>query len=107
MSDLYQGAVAPEAYSLLVLQGDSGLDMTTVTSAVFVVEKADGIIVTWAGTISAAITSQLKLTHSFVSAPSEVDQSGSYKIYVLLTVPGGFRGTERLLEPVRSQFEVP
>lgn len=106
MGELYQGAVAPEDYAIGVGTGDSGLDMTTVSAASFKVFKPGGVEVTWAATISAATAASLILTHVFSAAPTEVDKNGDYVIYAILTIPGGFMTTSRILKPVRSKYAV-
>lgn len=100
------GAVAPEAYVLGVGQGDSGLDLTTVSAAVIKVLKPGGVPVSWAAVLSGATTTSLTLTHSFSAAPSEVDVPGDYIIYAVLTVPGGFVTTERVLKHARATYSV-
>lgn len=106
MGELYQGAVAPEDYAIGVGTGDSGLDMTTVTAAEFRVFKPGGVEVVWTAAISAAIPASLVLTHLFSAAPSEVDKNGDYLIYAVLTVPGGYMTTSRILERVRDKYGV-
>lgn len=103
---LYKGAVAPETYKALILTGSSGLDMTTVTAAVFLIEKPNGSTVSWTASISGATTTQLTLTHQFNTIGfSEVDVDGEYHVYARLTVPGGFMGTTRVNVPVKDEFE--
>lgn len=106
MSELYQGAVAPESYVLGVGQGDTALDMTTVSAAVIKVLKPGGVTADWAAVISGATVTGLTLTHTFSVAPSELDVAGDYIIYALLTIPGGFATTDRLLRNVRGKYQV-
>jgi hypothetical protein len=105
MGELYQGAVAPESFVLGVQAGDSGLDLTTVSAAVMKVLKPGGVAVDWAAVISGATAGALTLTHSFAT-PTELDVPGDYVVFALLTVPGGFVTTDRILKQVRPKYSV-
>lgn len=105
MSDLWEAGVAPSQYIANILQDDSGLDLTTVTAAVFKVYKPGGTVVSWTATISGATTTQLTLTHTFASV-TELDVVGNYIIYAILTVPTGFFATESISKPVYPRFGV-
>lgn len=104
MADLVQGAVAPANYVLTVGQGDSGLDLTTVSAAVFNVYKPGAAAaVQWTAALSGASPTALTLTHAFLSV-TELDVAGEYTIYATLTVPGGFLETERVRRIVKGKF---
>lgn len=84
---VYVGAVAPEAYVLYVTPGDSGVDLSTVTSATFYVQEVDGTETTWSATRSNQTADTLTLTHTFVAA--DVEEPGELVIYAKLTIPSG------------------
>jgi hypothetical protein len=100
------GMVAPDIYPFLATQGDSGLDMTTVTAGELHVLKPDGSQVVWTATLSGATTLQVQLTHFFGVSP-DLDMAGVYCIWAKLTVPGGFKRTLAIRKKVRATYEVP
>lgn len=102
MSDVYQGAVAPESYVLDITPGASGLNLTTVSAAVLKVRKSNGAEVDWAATLSNQAAATLTLTHQFVGGDLDVD--GSYSVYAALTVPGGTVRTEPRTLQVKPRF---
>ncbi len=111
MSELYQGAVAPEAYCQNITPGESGLDLSTVTEAVFRVLKPGALVWTsWEATLSNQTSTTLRLTHAFPAfdedTPSDVDLAGLWKIFAVLTVPSGIVKCTRIARLVRSSFEV-
>lgn len=85
---VYQGAVAPEAFRLKVIQGASGIDLTTVTAIVFKVRPPNGVLMTWAAAISSgATTTTLQAVHTF-SAP-DTAQLGRHVLVAHLTLASG------------------
>lgn len=106
MSDIYQGAVAPEAYVLNVTPGDSGLDLSTVTAASLKVRKPGGTVVDWTPVMSNQTATTLTLTFTFDATDSELDVAGEYTIYGILTIPSGTMTTQRVNRNVKSRFEV-
>lgn len=107
LTNLYQGAVAPETYAVGLVPGDSGLDLSTVSDAKFEVLKPDGTIVEWAGSLSNQTATTLTVTYSLAASPSDLADSGIYKFFVKVTVPGGFLTSERWDDYIPSIFEVP
>ncbi len=106
MNELYQNAVAPAAYEQHIGTGDSGLNMTTVTAAVFKVLKPGGTQVSWTAAIAVGATAAgLTLRHAFSAAPSELDVAGVYIIHAELTVTGGKVTTSRVRRLVRARHE--
>jgi hypothetical protein len=106
VAELYQGAVGPETYAFSVTPGDTGLDLSTVTAASFRVLKPNATtITTWSATLSNQTATTLTITHSFIS-PTEVDVSGTYEIYAVMTIPSGTVTTTRVRRMVRHPFEV-
>lgn len=98
---LYEGAVAPEQYTLVLKQA-AGFDYSTVTAAEFVVRKPDGSRTTWTASISAQTTTSLSLTHVF--APGEAI-AGDFRLYARLTVPtGSVRSRTRTLR-IKPEFD--
>lgn len=87
MIPVYQGAVAPEAYRLQVTQGDSGVDLATVTTGEFRVCRADGQEVVWSATVGAQSATSLILTHTY--AGGDLPVAGVYVIHAALTHPLG------------------
>ncbi len=88
----YQGAVAPESLVVLVKQGDSGIDLTTATSASFSVQLPDGTETTWAGALSGATQTMVVATHVF--SAGDLPIPGRYIVVAALTVPGGIIRTK-------------
>lgn len=96
---VYQGAVAPEAIRIKVLQGSSGIDLTTVTAAAFQVRQPSGAVLTWAAAIQVGATAtQLTAVHTFILADTE--QLGRHVIQAKLTVPAG------IVRSVPATFQV-
>ncbi len=112
MGELYQGDEAPKVYRQVIDPGDSGLDLTTVTGAVFQVLKPDGVEVTWTCSLSAASINSLTLSYPLVpinlpGTPSDLDASGDYVIYARLTIPAGIMDCTRVRKYVRGKYEAP
>lgn len=91
--DIYAGGKAPEKFSVTVTAGASGLDMTTVTVVSFeLTNKKTKKKTTWATTIQAGATSsQLVAAHTWDANGEEIESAASMQLFVILTVPGGFR----------------
>jgi len=106
VGDLYQGALAPEAYVFNVTPGDSGLDLSTVSAASLKVYRPDGTVVDWATALSNQTATTLTLTYEFDATTSELDIGGDYLVYAILTIPSGFMTTERVKRRVRWRHEV-
>jgi len=108
VSDLYVGMVAPP-YVMDVVQGLSGIDLTTVSSAEIRVRKP-GLApssaardVTWAVVTSGPTATRLRLTHTLVAG--DLDVRGMYFIYARVTTPSGVRRTRTVTRFVRGEFE--
>lgn len=101
---VYAGAVPPEAYSVDVTPGTSGIDLSAVTAAVFKVQKSDGTTATWSATRSNQSLSTLTLTYQLTS--SDVATPGVYVVYAALTVPTGTVRTQPRQLIVRGSYEV-
>lgn len=85
------GALAPECLTLPVENAsfeDEPLDLTTVTGWSLLVGMPDGFV-TWSVTVDSVSADRAVLRHVF--AQGDTDQIGTYKIMVLMTVPGGVR----------------
>lgn len=82
-----RGAVAPEALTVEVDQGDSGVDLTTVTGASMLVRYPNGDEETWEATTSSPTPTSLVVAHTFVDG--DTDELGEYRVVVALAVPGG------------------
>jgi hypothetical protein len=106
VSNLYQGALAPEAYVMNLTPGDSGLDLSTVTDADLIVSKPDGTVETWAPVMSNQTATTLTLTFEFDATDSEVDVPDEYIIYAKLTIPSGTMTSERVRRRVIPRFSV-
>jgi hypothetical protein len=79
-----------EPLVITVLQGDSGLNLSTVTAASLTVRRPSGSSdVIWAVTISEQTFQSLKLTHLFVAG--DMPNVGFYVVVATLTFPTGPR----------------
>jgi hypothetical protein len=84
------GIAAPNKLSFTILQGNSSLDLTTVSAvSLLVTRELDGSTATWACVIDSATPSTLVAHHNFVSDGSDVSVLGIYELAPQLTVPGG------------------
>lgn len=81
--------VTTGALEMVITQDDSGLDLSTVTGAVFNVRRADGTTTTWSAVITQQSTTQLTLTHVLQAGDCPVGVAGIYSIEPMLTVPAG------------------
>lgn len=103
---IYQGAVSPASYRLNVTPGTSGIDLTTIASAVFKVRRrSDDSTATWTAVLSAQTTSTLTLTYVFIAGDTDV--VGTYEIYALLTIAaaGGTVRTDTQKMNVKGTYE--
>ncbi len=87
MNDVYVGLVAPYAYVLDLVPGDSGVDLATVTAGLLHVRDPDGNETTWTVALSNQTMTTLTLTHEYVTG--DVAVSGEFVIYANLTIPAG------------------
>lgn len=101
----YVGAVAPEGVSISISQGDSGIDLSTVTGVSMLVQRPDGTETTWAGVIISGATA-LALTASHTFQAGDLDRPGRYVIVVALTVPAGVIRTRPRILTVLGKFSV-
>jgi hypothetical protein len=101
---VYLDPVAPEVYVLDLTPGTSGVDLSTVSAAVLVVQEPDGTQTTWSAVRSNITSTTLTLTHAY--AAGDVDQAGEFVIYAALTIPSGT--VRSIPQPLigRGKFEV-
>jgi|SRR5579859_1573652 len=71
-----------------IVQGASGLDLTTVNGCQFLVERADGTTTTWTGSIATGATS-VACTAQYPFQAGDVAVLGLWTIQTVLLVPGG------------------
>ncbi len=101
---VFQGALAPEALTIHVKQGESPLDLTTVTGATLSVRRPDGEEFTWTAALAAgpnppvATSTDLWILYGFASG--DVDYVGTYDVVPNLITPGG------TIRAVPGSFEV-
>jgi hypothetical protein len=87
---IYAGARAPETLVVRVRRkAGSTFDATTGTSCHFIVRAENGDEVTWSGTIVASAPDVVTMSHVFDSLGEEAAQSGRYRLYPHLFLPGG------------------
>lgn len=91
---LFVGDVAPEIVQMSITSGASGLDLTTVSSVTIKVQKPNGSTLSWATTLSNQTSTTLTATYTLAAGTSDIDVSGMWRFYAVLTVPGGFMRTE-------------
>lgn len=103
MTTLRTGGVAPEAYQMVLAAGTSGVDLSTVTSAVIRVKGPDGVESTWTAGMSSQSSSALTLTHTF---GGEVTVVGEYELFAELTVPSGTNRSHAVSVTVVDEFDV-
>lgn len=97
------GMVAPLTVSYDVVQGYSGFDLTDVSAATIEIRKPDGTTASWSTVLSNQTASTLTVTHSLTAAPSEIDQAGTWRMYIKFTVTGGYRMSEEFVEQVKRE----
>ena len=100
---MFQGALAPYYYGMVITQDVTGIDCTTISAVVFHVEKPDGTQTTWTATLSGATTTQVTAKYTFNASVSEISSGGKYRIYGLCTIPGGSVRTD--VDEVVFEFE--
>lgn len=104
MSDfVYVGALAPEAYVLDLTPGTTGVDLSTVSAALFRVLDPEGNETTWTAAQSNKTSTTLTLTHAFASG--DIALVGDYAIYAQLTIPGGTVRSLTRTRLARARFE--
>jgi hypothetical protein len=82
------GIGPPNVLPFTVLQGDSSLDLTTVTGvSLAVTRQLDGSTTTWACVIDSASATVLVAHHAFQDG--DVDVLGVYELAPSLAVPEG------------------
>ena len=101
---VYQGAVPPEQYTLDVTPGSSGVDLSTVTAASFLILRADGATATWIATRTNQTATTLTLSYPLTS--SDVNVAGVYAVYAALTIPSGTVRTAPRQLVVKGTYEV-
>lgn len=105
MSIFHVGDLGPSGYSMDIVPGDSGLDMSLVSAAEFRVKKNDGTIIVWAGSMSNQTTTTLTVTYIFSTLTSPVDKAGHWSIYCALTIPTGIARTFTDVVEVKDTYE--
>ena len=105
MSDfIYVNPTAPQTYTTDIVPGSSGVDLSTVSAASFVVRQPDESIASWAAALSNQTTTTLTLTHTYATGDMAI--KGSYLLYALLTVPGGKVRTATKLLQGKGEYEL-
>lgn len=99
---LHVGDSTPEAFTAIVPAGASGFNLMTVVSAEIHVQKQDGSIAVWPGTITSQTAGSLTVTYAYQTG--DITQSGNWKAYVRMTVPGGWIRSETGQFPVFAEF---
>jgi hypothetical protein len=106
MIGVFVGAKAPQAYVMDVVPGDSAVDLSTVSVAIFKVQLEGGAEVTWSASLSNQTATTLTLTHTFTESDTTTAGSGKYVVFAQLTIPSGTVETDRVLLPVFDKFHV-
>jgi hypothetical protein len=101
---LYAGDRAPKAYQLELVPLDDGVDFTIVTAWALYVRLDDGTFKVWDVTATDVTPTTATLTHVFAVDASDLPRSGSYDIFALLTVPGGFLRSDPVTEYVGDPY---
>jgi hypothetical protein len=89
------GAKSPTTLTCTVFQGDSALDMTTVTAVTLDVQRPDGSQSNWTATIQSVLPpsapggSMLVCTYAFNGNGLDCLVLGQYQVHPILTTPGG------------------
>jgi hypothetical protein len=92
-----------DEYILDVVPDTSGVDLSTVTAASFIVKRPDGSTATWAATRSNQTATTLTLTYAFLLGDRPI--RGAYAIYARLTIPAGTVRTTTDFPLVRGEYE--
>ena len=95
---------APNAYVRNLTPGTSGVDLSTVTSAVANVKSPTGTETTWTLTRSNQTASTLTVTH--VWTLGEVTGPGNWVVEIDLTIPSGVVTVDPETLTVYGKFEV-
>lgn len=105
--DIWEGALAPERYELVVSSTvEDGIDLSTVAAAEFVVRSPSGVESTWTATRAySAETGKLTIAHTFHASTSELNAVGMWTVYAKLTVPSGIARSRPQVIYVRNRFE--
>jgi hypothetical protein len=88
---IYAGAKAPEQVLVTILQGASGVDLTTVSTAVFQVTNGVDPVATWTAAVIHKQADKLVLRHVFDVDGVETRKAGKYRLIPVLTVTDGVR----------------
>ena len=99
---LYVGADTPESFSVWFSAGNSGVDLTTATSAEFDVYRPDNRIVSWSATVDQKQRVVCRLIHTF--AVGELDIPGTYVLVPRVYLPSGSIRGERVIVPVQDPY---
>jgi len=88
---VYSNPQPPETLTVNVTPGAGGLNLSTVTGVSFSVRTPDtNADVTWTAGIISQTATTLQARHTFNSGTSgEAVTPGTYRVMVLLAVPGG------------------
>lgn len=86
---MYQGALAPESFIMVVTPGSSGVNMNNISAATFEVRKSNGSTTSWSATLSNQSSTSLTLTHIMNAMTSELDVVGTYNVYASMTHTSG------------------
>ena len=107
--EIWAGAVAPEAYELVLSSAAvGGADLSSVSDADFVAKDPDGVEHTWAASHAwNGSTQLLTVTFTFHATSSEVQKQGTWRVYAKLTLPGGTVRSRPRKILVHERFKVP
>jgi hypothetical protein len=101
-----QGAVAPEFFSIFAEAGESGIDLSTATSATIEVQLPDGTKLTWSGTLEDAAVVSVTVKHTFAANDADLPVRGKYIVYAhVVTASSAFRTEPERLD-VLGKFDV-
>lgn len=91
---LYVGMLSPNAHEVVATRRNDAdtFDFMTVSAASMKITKPDGTKVVWSTGLTAQSSAGLTARHSFVAG--DLDQAGTYRVWLLMTVPGGSTRTE-------------
>jgi len=96
------GGLSPLACVLNISPGSTGMDLTSVTSAVILARNAAGVSVSWACTLSSQTFNTLTLTHNYLAG--DLPAVGLISLYANLTVPSGLVPTTSVQLTVYDPF---
>jgi len=91
MRSILRDALAPEQITVTLANpsGVEPVDFTAVTAWDLRIRPPDSDWVSWASTASGVTSDGATLTHPFEGG--DVSQPGTYRVMVVMTVPGGTR----------------